>query len=60
MSEKIKRYVCFTCSDYYPCGGWRDFSGSFDSLDEAREAVKGNHDDKQIIDLETGEDVIND
>lgn len=45
---------------YYPCGGWEDFAGAFDSLDEAREKAKverWGYDWSQIVDTETMEEV---
>lgn len=32
----MKRFLLFVGDTYYPCGGWRDFKGSFDTEDEAR------------------------
>ena len=32
----MKQYLVFAGSDYYPSGGWKDFKGSFDSIDEAK------------------------
>jgi len=31
------KYLVFAGKAYYPEGGWRDFKGIFDSLEEARE-----------------------
>lgn len=33
----MKRYMAFAGDTYYPSGGWGDFIGDFDGLDEARE-----------------------
>jgi len=60
----LKRYLVFVGQDYYPAGGWQDFSNSFDTIAEAREdaathtpvACKGwmwSH----IVDTTTGEEV---
>lgn len=58
MSAPIKRFVLFDYDSYYPAGGWGDFEGSFDTLDEARAAAKeGKRDHQDIIDLQTGESV---
>jgi hypothetical protein len=55
---KPKRYIVFQYEDYYPSGGWGDLQGSFDTLEEARAFAQENrHDNTDIIDLETGEDV---
>lgn len=55
MSEKLKRYLVFTGSNYYPVGGWDDFKGSFDNQEEAI-AFAINRKDSwwQVVDLETG------
>ena len=34
----MKRYLLFSGYSYYPSGGWRDFKGSFDGLEEALQA----------------------
>ena len=62
---KVKRFVRFDYTEYYPCGGWNDFTGSFDSLEEARNFVQKYPDGRvvrsskwdlgEIVDLETGE-----
>lgn len=31
----MKRYLLFANISYYPQGGWADFRGSFDSIDDA-------------------------
>ena len=35
-----KRFLVFSGMQYYPSGGMDDFSGSFDSIEEARESLK--------------------
>ena len=35
----MKRYLLFAGEDYYPSGGAYDFVGSFDSIDEAVNAL---------------------
>ena len=53
---KPLRFLLFTGSDYYPAGGWDDFKGSADTLEEALKAAKDANDSwVQIVDLETGE-----
>jgi hypothetical protein len=55
---KVKRFVLFAGETYYPSGGWGDFNGSFDTIEEARAAesiAESGGDWTQIIDLETGE-----
>lgn len=31
----MKRYLLFFGMDYYPAGGWSDFKGDFDTIEEA-------------------------
>lgn len=35
----MKRYLLFYGPQYYPLGGWKDFAGSFDSIEEALRRV---------------------
>lgn len=59
-TDKVKRYVVFAGSNYYPCGGWDDFVDSFATPEEAQAEI-----DKQehrscwayAIDLETGDTI---
>ena len=48
-----KRYMAFAGANYYPCGGWNDFIGFFDTVEEAKEAARGDW--RQVIDTETME-----
>lgn len=49
----LKRYLVFSFETYYPRGGWRDFHGSFDTLEEAKaSSPKGDH--AHIVDTLTG------
>jgi hypothetical protein len=58
MVNDIKRYAAFSGSNYYPDGGWDDFVGTYDTLEEARMAQRPNDNDWQhVVDLETGEKV---
>ena len=41
----MKRFALFAGSNYYPSGGWADFEGSFDSVEEAQKFVF-SHDDE--------------
>ncbi len=36
----MKRFLLFDGDTYYPAGGWHDFAGSFDTLDEAQAEAK--------------------
>lgn len=35
----MTKYLLFGGEKYYPCGGFRDFMGSFDSLEEAKKEI---------------------
>ncbi len=52
----MKRYLLFSGDEYYPLGGWNDFKGSFDTLEEAKEAKEklSGHDWYQIVDTKHG------
>jgi hypothetical protein len=59
---KIRRFVVFCGDAYSPGMGWDSYRGSFPTLGEAKACVAewiaahpGNE-DRQIIDLSTGED----
>lgn len=32
----MKRYLLFQCNDYYPSGGWDDFVGDYDTIEDAQ------------------------
>jgi len=50
----LKRYLLFAFDNYYPSGGWSDFRGDFETLEEALEASKGvGLDVWDIVDSET-------
>jgi hypothetical protein len=52
----LKRYLVFGHDAYYPCGGWSDFEGSTDDLDEAIAYCKSSRCDlTDIIDITTGD-----
>lgn len=53
----MKRYLVFFGDCQHPDGGWDDFKGSFDTIEEAREFVKNKkiNDWFQIIDYKHGE-----
>lgn len=61
----MKRYLLFCGDKYYPYGGWDDFRGAFDTLEEAREAAvptrtiygDPSHDWWHIVDTETMQEV---
>ena len=35
----MNRYLLFKGNDYYPCGGWNDFSGFFASIEDAKSTL---------------------
>jgi hypothetical protein len=54
----LKRFLLFTFAAYYPCGGWGDFEGDFDTAEEAIAAAKNDKPELyQVIDSETKKDV---
>ena len=57
--DTMKRFLVFSGYDYYPCGGWDDFLGAFDSIEEARAAAAKEAPSNwtQIVDLQSGEKV---
>lgn len=58
MSKKLKRYLMFAGSEYYPAGGWGDFVDSYDTIDEAKAAMSPRHHDWYgLTDSETGEEL---
>ena len=40
MSENNKEIMLFSGNNYYPCGGWEDFKGYFDSVESAIKFLK--------------------
>jgi hypothetical protein len=51
----MKQYLVFVFDQFYPLGGWDDFVGSYDSIEEARRAaLKRQIDVYQIVDGQTG------
>lgn len=52
----MKRYLLFAGDDYYPGGGWDDFMGSFDTIEECQAFgtdTKRGFDWYQIVDTTT-------
>jgi len=61
MSEPLKRYLVFAYDNYYPAGGWGDFMGSFDTIEEAiTKLEKHYYDNCDVIDTTTGDYVEDD
>lgn len=62
----MKRYLVFAGEYYYPTGGWDDFVGDYDDLEDATAAGKNpGHDGEwhqwwHVIDSETGVMVVED
>lgn len=51
----MRRYIVFTWNSPYASGGWHDYRGSFDSLDEAEMFLLSNSEDcQQIVDYGSG------
>jgi hypothetical protein len=44
----MKRYLLFAARDYYPDGGWRDFKGDFNSVEEALVQITGWFESKYL------------
>lgn len=51
----MKRYLVFCGATYYPSQAWRDYEGSFDSLEEALSALVNlrGYDWYQIVDRDS-------
>lgn len=57
----MKKFVLFQYEGYYPTGGLGDVTGSFDTLEEAKEAVtKKRKDTNEVVDRDTWEIVWSD
>ena len=61
----MRRYVAFAFDVYYPMGGWSDIVGTFDTIEEATEAIKSKlncfdkqFDEFQVVDIQTGKIVL--
>lgn len=54
----LKRFLLFAGSNYYPAGGWQDFRGDFDTVEEAKDYLLYNPDTERnwwhVIDATTG------
>ena len=46
-------FALFAGSKYYPRGGWKDFIGVYDTLEDAKAAVKNFYDWYHVVDLAT-------
>lgn len=47
------KYLLFAGVAYYPSGGWDDFVGAFDSIDEAKKATPPVYVWAHIVDAST-------
>jgi hypothetical protein len=56
----MKRYLLFAFDKYYPKGGWEDFIGSFDTIEECKQLsmIERFYDEYQIIDSEIGLEIL--
>ena len=55
----MKKFMLFGYDAYYPSGGWGDFMGDFDNVEDARAHIdkqKCRRDDYDLINTETKED----
>jgi hypothetical protein len=52
----MKRYLVFQFDQYYPSGGWSDFTGAYDTLTQALKARADNPQAEyyHIVDSELG------
>lgn len=64
MVEPIKRFLLFGGCVYYPGGGWGDFLGSFDTIEQARAHEQAHERPSyqgdwwwHIVDLTTGVEI---
>lgn len=54
----MKRYIIFAYEAYYPGGGWSDFCGDFDTVEEAISALDALKPvNKELIDTQTLQDI---
>ncbi len=51
----MKRYILFCFSAYYPTGGWNDFVGAYDTVEEALAADRSGTEFYQVVDTTTGQ-----
>ena len=58
----MKRYLLFYGQNYYPCGGWDDLHGSFNTAEEAFRVARKNFDGAevwfQVVDTETMKKIV--
>lgn len=48
-----KKYLLFAGEYYYPSGGFNDFKGSFDTMEDAQSNIQDWHDWYHIVDSES-------
>jgi hypothetical protein len=51
------RYSVFSGEHHYPCGGWKDLKGSFETFEEAKKYLDEHEDSwkwAHIVDLDRG------
>jgi len=46
----MKRYITFIGDEYYPMGGMLDFSGDFETIEEAKAFIEEKVDKEKIYD----------
>ena len=45
----MKKYILFLGDQYYPAGGWNDFSGSFDDLEAAKSYAEERREENSFL-----------
>jgi hypothetical protein len=50
----MKRYLLFGFDGYHPAGGWRDYFGEYETLEEAKNAAQARKELYDIVDTSTG------
>lgn len=53
--ELSGRYWLFTGVQYYPCGGMSDFKGTYNSVEDAKNALDDVDEWHEVLDSATGE-----
>lgn len=56
----MKRFLVFAWEQYYPCGGFNDLVGNYDTYEECEVRVDQlTYENYEIVDLQTGERIRN-
>lgn len=54
----MKKYLLFSWNDYEGMGGWNDFVGDFDSIEDAISHAPRTHDNFQVVNSDSGDIII--